>query len=50
MSEKNELQQGMSEEIKNEDKDKTKLDKMIEEFNKKNPGKGCKKIYGTYQS
>ncbi len=50
MSEKTESQHGTPEIIENGEKDTTKLDQMIEEFNKKNPGKGNKKIYGTYQS
>jgi hypothetical protein len=50
MSEKNESQYGTSEIIEKEEKNTTKLDQMIEEFNKQNPGKGNKKIYGTYQS
>jgi hypothetical protein len=35
-------------EIQQGEKDMTKLDQMIEEFKKQNPGKGSKKIYGAY--
>ena len=35
-----------SEEIENGEKEMTKLDQMIEELNKKNPGRDIKKIYG----
>ena len=50
MNDKNEPYQGPPEKIDNGERDTTKLDQMIEEFNKKNPGKGIRKIWGTYQS
>jgi len=50
MSNPNEPNNNEPEKVESEERDTSKLDQMIEEFKKKNPGKGSKKTYGAYRS